>query len=80
MYTSRQVVFPEKYKDHFLIHLPDNIFDFNGEIATFGTKVVLTSYEPKNIAVIIRDAGIAHTMRQLFSLAWEAAQKYKRKL
>lgn len=64
-----------KYKKRY--YIPKSLFDFPGEIATFGDKTVIIAYSPQHIGVIIRDASIAKTMRAFFKLALESVEKYK---
>jgi sugar-specific transcriptional regulator TrmB len=45
------------------------------EVLVYGDRVCLVSFEPKKVAVIIRDAGLAETMKTMYKALWEKAEK-----
>lgn len=58
--------------------VPSSKYDFPGEIAIFGNKVALLSYDKRPIGVIIENRAISTAMRSFFKLAFERAQMFKR--
>lgn len=58
--------------------VPSSKYDVPGEIAIFGNKVALLSYDKRPIGVIIENRAIAASMRSFFKLAFERAQMFKR--
>lgn len=50
---------------------------FHGDITVYGNKVMLSSYQGKQIAVIIESAAIADAMKELFMIA-KGGKEYKR--
>lgn len=58
--------------------VPSSRYDMPGEVAIFGNKVVLLSYEKRPIGIMIENIAIAKAMRSFFKLAFERAQMFKR--
>lgn len=56
--------------------VPKEKFPFKNEINIFGSKVMIASFKDQ-MGVIIESADVAQTWKAVFSLAWEAAEKYK---
>jgi len=54
-------------------------FPITCDIAIFGNKVRVASLGDKLSGVVIEDKNIAETLKSIFDLAWEAAEKYKDK-
>lgn len=46
-------------------------YPFDGDVAIFGDKAAIIYYSPQPLGVLVEHKGIANTLRQLFSLAWE---------
>lgn len=51
-------------------------FPFNGDISVSGEIITLSGYKGRYIGVVVRSEEIAETLKALFDLAWEAAEKY----
>lgn len=47
---------------------------FEGEVALYGTAVVLTSYDEKLVSLVIKNKTIAATFQAIFNTAWEQAR------
>src|SRR3989344_162010 len=59
-------------------HVPSDKYDMPGEVAIFGNKVALLSYEKRPMGIMIENTAIATAMRSFFKLAFERAQMFKR--
>jgi len=72
------------YKDGFLentadgkrLKIPFDKFPINCDIAIYGDKIRIASLDKRLVGIIIEDKNIADTMRSIFRLAFEAAEKY----
>lgn len=58
------------------IKIPHDKFPISCDIAIYGDKVRIASLEDKLVGIIIEDKNIAETLRSIFKLAKEAAEKY----
>ncbi len=58
--------------------LPAGEFSFFGDITIYKNKIALTTLRGKNISVLIENEIIAQTMRELFRLASEGAERHKK--
>lgn len=58
--------------------IPSEKFPFSAEVVIYGDKVALASLEGKLIGVIIESKGVADSLKTIFNLAWEAAEKYQK--
>jgi len=56
--------------------VPKEKFSFHGELVIYGDKVAALAYRGRIIGAIIESHEIAHTLRCLFQLAWDGAEKY----
>ncbi len=61
-----------------VLHLNGKSHRFYGNITIYNNKVALSSFQKKNISVLIESDIIAQTMRDLFRLAFEGAEKHKK--
>lgn len=59
--------------------VPKDLFPLHGEITIYGDRVAMLSYKGKLIGVIIENQGLAETMRSMFELAWNGAEKFSKK-
>lgn len=57
--------------------IPKEKFPILSDIAIFDDRVSISSLSGKLVGVIIDSKAIAQTLKSLFYLAWEAADKYK---
>lgn len=57
--------------------LPADKFPFSNEFDIYCNKVAIISVQDELLAVIIESESIAKTQKMIFTLAWEAAEKYK---
>ncbi len=79
IYTSKKgAILSRKFKQRLRYFIPKEKYDFDGEISTFGDKIVLVAYNPRYLTVIIRNKSIAMTMKAILNLAWETAEKYNK--
>lgn len=60
-------------------HLPSEKFSFSSEIVVYGDKTSIVSLDKKLIGVIIESKSIADSLKSIFDLAWEGAEKYQGK-
>lgn len=58
--------------------IPYEKFSFNSEMVIYGNKIAMVSLSGKLIGVIVESNGIADSLRSIFNLAWEAAEKYQK--
>ncbi len=58
--------------------IPADKFLISSDIVIYGNKVAITSLKGKLIGVIIDNEQITDTIRSVFNLAWEAAEKYQK--
>lgn len=58
--------------------VPSEKFSFNSEVVIYGDKTAIVSLDKKLIGVIIESKGIADSLKSIFNLAWEAAEKYQK--
>ncbi len=57
--------------------LPKNKFPFSGDISIYGDEVVISAIKSaKPFGVIIESKDIADSLRAVFELAWQGAEKY----
>lgn len=56
--------------------VPEDIFPIGADIIIYENSVALTALKGKLMGVIIQSDEIAISMRSIFNLAWESAQKY----
>lgn len=69
---------PARSRTHgHLYQLPVKDFSFFGNVAIYNNKVALTTFQGKNISVLIESEIIAQTMKELFRLAKGSASKYQ---
>lgn len=57
------------------IALPEKYKDFKADIGIYGDRIELITFEGKMYAVIIENKALAETLRILFELAFENAEK-----
>lgn len=57
--------------------VPKDKFPFTNEIDIFENMVIIISYK-ELVAILIESKDIAFTLRTIFNLAWEAAEKYSK--
>lgn len=79
IYTWQGGVKPEKTENGERRRVPSDRFPITCDIAIFGNKVRIASLGKKLVGVIIEDKDIADTLRSIFQLGWEAADKYQKK-
>lgn len=48
---------------------------FEGEVAIYGSTVVLTTYDESLTSLVIKNLAIAKTMQSIFDTAWNSADK-----
>lgn len=58
------------------LKIPYDKFPISCDIAIYGDKVRIASLEDKLVGIIIEDKNIAETLKSIFKLAQEAAEKY----
>ncbi len=59
--------------------IPPENFPFNGEMAVFSNRILISSYTgTKPMAIRIDSKPLAEGMRAVFALAWETAKKYNK--
>lgn len=56
--------------------IPYHKFPIDSDILFYDNKVAIFSFKGKLVGVIIENKAITDTMRSIFNLAWEAAEKY----
>jgi len=59
--------------------IPIDKFPINFDMAIYDNKIRIASLEKKLVGIIIEDESIANSMKSLFKLAWEGAEKYQKK-
>lgn len=59
--------------------LPSDQFMISCDVAISGNRVRIASLGKALSGVVIEDIDIANTLRSIFNLAWEAAEKYQKK-
>lgn len=57
--------------------IPKEKFPFTNEIDIFQNLVIIISYK-ELLAILIESEDIAFTLKTIFSLAWEAAERYQK--
>lgn len=58
--------------------VPSDKFPISSDIAVYGDKIFITAFEGRPIGIIIESKEVANTLRSVFYLAWEAAEKYNK--
>ncbi len=61
-----------------LIQLPMAEFAFFGNVTVYANRVALTTFQGKNISVLIESEILAQSMKELFKLAYQGAEKYRK--
>lgn len=70
---------PPRLREHGKVyHLPEKEFSFFGNVTIYSNKIALTTFQGKNISVLIESEILAQTMKELFKLARDGAEKYKK--
>ena len=59
--------------------LPKKILDFTPEINLFDNKIMIADWKEK-LGIIIESKEIVKVFKQTFELAWEASEKYNKKI
>lgn len=59
--------------------IPKSKLDFSPEVNFFDNKIMIADWKEK-LGIIIESREIAHMFKQIFELAWEAAEKYHKEL
>lgn len=77
LYTRSSGPFKEAPKMTEEKFLPEDKFPFSSDITIYGDKVAIASLRGKLVGVIMESKEIASTLRSLFELGWEGAQKYQ---
>lgn len=57
--------------------LPKSKLDFTPEVNFFDNKIMIADWKEK-LGIIIESKEITHLFKQVFELAWEAAEKYQK--
>lgn len=74
--TSSQTFQP---KPHSSVHqISEKTFSFFGDITIYNNKVALTTFQGNNFSVLIESEILAKTMKELFRLATDGADKHKK--
>jgi sugar-specific transcriptional regulator TrmB len=60
-------------------YVPRELFPFDAEIVIHGDKAQIISLEDPIGGVVIENKQIVNTLRQLWNLAWKAAEEYNKK-
>lgn len=60
--------------------LPEEKFSFSSDITIYGDKIAFVAFEKRSIGIIIESKTIANTLRTIFNLTWETAEKYNKKV
>ncbi|MBI4280868.1 hypothetical protein HY628_01565 [Candidatus Uhrbacteria bacterium] len=58
--------------------IPEKEFPLAGEIAVYGPKIALLSYQGEVMGVLIESSFLAQTAASLFNLAWETAKRFEK--
>lgn len=58
--------------------IPQSKFPIHGEITVRGNFIYMFSYKSVVLSLVITSKELADTIRALFDLAWEGAEKYKK--
>ena len=56
--------------------MPFDQYPFSSDIAICDNKVLIASLRGELVGVIIKNKQIAESLRLLFGLAWDGAEKY----
>src|SRR3989344_1350109 len=79
LYTRKSGVYdsppPKGISDRFI---PEDRFPFFAGIDIYDNKMAIHSLKGKIVGAIIESNYVADTMRSIFELAWEAAEKYQK--
>ena len=81
LYTSSQGDFLKKFdKDELREsrYIPPEKFPFSCDIGIYGDSVAISNLSKKPFGIIIENKDVANSMKTMFSLAWEAAEKYQK--
>jgi hypothetical protein len=46
-----------------------------GEVIVYADRVLMSSYTPKPVTVMIRDKGLAESTKTMFLALWDKAEK-----
>jgi sugar-specific transcriptional regulator TrmB len=58
--------------------IPENLFPVNSHIIIYSNNIAIAAMKGKLIGVVIESQEIAKSMRSIFNLAWQAAEKYNK--
>lgn len=75
IYTSKQGNVLSSVGNKEVSFISHKEFPFDTEIIIYGFKTALFSYGEKLVGVIIENNGIAKSLKSIFNLAWQAAEK-----
>jgi sugar-specific transcriptional regulator TrmB len=59
--------------------IPDDRFNFTSEVNFFDDKIMIADWKEK-LGIVIESKEIAKVFKQTFELAWEASEKYHKKI
>ncbi len=74
--SGEDVVYPGQAEGYWQTRrLPEEKFNFGGEISVYGNKVAALTTKGKIFGLVIESREIADTFRTIFELAWQSAGK-----
>lgn len=56
-------------------YLDEKKYPVHGEVLVYADRICIASFDPKKVSIIIRDAGLAETMKTMYKALWEKAEK-----
>ena len=72
---SRQWVKDSEKEMRDILLIPENKFNFSGDIEIYGDKVALISYKENFMTIVIESQEIANMQRLMFNLIWDGLKK-----
>ncbi len=79
IYTTKEKNEPaQSFKNMEKRFIPPDKFPFTTEITIYNDKIILISWAAKLIGIIVENKDMANSLRSIFNLTWEAAEKYNK--
>lgn len=81
IYTSSNGAFLKKYDEAMLResrYLPPDKFPFSCDVTIYDSSIALSALRERPFGIILESKEIADSLRSLFYLAWETAEKYQK--
>ena len=78
IYTDNEISLKPESELSTRRYIPNNKFPLSSTFIIYDNKIAIVSLKGKLVGVIIENKEISNTLRSIFNLAWEGAEKYQK--